>query len=283
MSRRGATLLARFATATGPSAYVAPVTLSRAPSVAPALASAALRGIQPASIVAVGSDRVGHHGTARGFAASATSASPPPPPSAAGAPNASDDAPGNGAVAKHVLYRGPWLLTFRTLVRFKVFQLMGVSSLVVPLTAVFSNEPVATGTAAAVAAVVGGAGACSLALQYYASRYVGELSMVRARGTKHGTNHRTRVRISTMDFWGHRVDKDFDPADVLPPLRDLPADALGEMASQMFVPLDVVGSHQHVLSLRHGDLKDKKRLFALLTGDGLELPKTWKEEEVGGG
>jgi hypothetical protein len=86
-----------------------------------------------------------------------------------------------------------------------------------------------------------------------------------------------------MDFWGHRVDKDFDPADVLPPLRDLPADALGEMASQMFVPLDVVGSHQHVLSLRHGDLKDKKRLFALLTGDGLELPKTWREEEVGGG
>jgi hypothetical protein len=49
------------------------------------------------------------------------------------------------------------------------------------------------------------------------------------------------------------------------------------------VPLDVVGSHQHVLSLRHGDLKDKKRLFALLTGDGLELPKTWREEKVGGG
>jgi hypothetical protein len=37
-----------------------------------------------------------------------------------------------------------------------------------------------------------------------------------------------------MDFWGHRVDKDFDPADVLPPLRDLPADALGEMASPAF-------------------------------------------------
>ena len=25
-----------------------------------------------------------------------------------------------------------------------------------------------------------------------------------------------------------------------------------EMAKQMFVPLDVVGSHQHILSLRHG-------------------------------
>ena len=35
-----------------------------------------------------------------------------------------------------------------------------------------------------------------------------------------------------MDFWGHRVDTDFDPADVLPPLRDRPADALGEMAAR---------------------------------------------------
>ena len=27
----------------------------------------------------------------------------------------------------------------------------------------------------------------------------------------------------------------------MPPLKDLPAEALGEMAAQMFVPLDVVG------------------------------------------
>ena len=272
MSRRGASVLARLATVAGSSAYVAPTTLSRVPS-------AALGGIQPVSITAVALGRVGHPCTARGFAASAPFASLSPSRSMSSAPYARDDARGDGAIAKHVLYRGPWLLTFRTLVRFKVFQLMGVSSLVVPLTAVFNNEPVATTTTAAVAAVVGGAGACSLALQYYASRYVGELSMIRARGTKHGANHRTRVRISTMDFWGHRVDKDFSPEDVVPPLKDLPAEALGEMAAQMFVPLDVVGSHQHVLSLRHGDLRDKKRLFALLTGEGLELPKAWRNED----
>ena len=34
-----------------------------------------------------------------------------------------------------------------------------------------------------------------------------------------------------------------------------------------------------MLSLRHGDLRDKKRLFALLTGEGLELPKAWRNED----
>ena len=166
MSRRGASVLARLATVAGSSAYVAPTTLSRVPS-------AALGGIQPVSITAVALGRVGHPCTARGFAASAPFASLSPSRFMSSAPNARDDARGDGAIAKHVLYRGPWLLTFRTLVRFKVFQLLGVSSLVVPLTAAFNNEPVTTTTTAAAAAVVGGGGACSLALQYYASRYVG--------------------------------------------------------------------------------------------------------------
>jgi hypothetical protein len=46
------------------------------------------------------------------------------------------------------------------------------------------------------------------------------------------------------------------------------------MAQQMFVPLEVVGmeSHQYILSLRHGALKDKRRLFALLAGEPVEMP-----------
>jgi hypothetical protein len=35
---------------------------------------------------------------------------------------------------------------------------------------------------------------------------------------------------------------------------------------------DAVGSHQHILSLRHGALKDKKRLFALLSGEAVDMP-----------
>jgi len=35
------------------------------------------------------------------------------------------------------------------------------------------------------------------------------------------------------------------------------------------VPLDVAGSRQHIVSLRHGVLVDKARLFALMAGDPL--------------
>ena len=77
-----------------------------------------------------------------------------------------------------------------------------------------------------------------------------------------------RVRLSTMDFWGARVDEDVRFEDVVPPLKDLPREALAEMATQMFVPLDVVGSRQHILSLRHGHLRDKERLFRASHGTG---------------
>ena len=180
-------------------------------------------------------------------------------------------------VDKHVLYRGPWLLPFRTLVRFKIFQLAGVAAGTVPLTAAFNDAPMDTLTLTAVVAVVGGSAACSLALQYYASRYVGELSLVRRRDSfpKSDADER-RVRLSTMDFWGARVDEDVRFEDVVPPLKDLPREALAEMATQMFVPLDVVGSRQHILSLRHGHLRDKERLFALLTGRDVAAPERWR-------
>lgn len=74
-------------------------------------------------------------------------------------------------------------------------------------------------------------------------------------------------------FRGHRVDSDVDAEDLVPPLsRDLPREAVEELAAAMFVPLDVVGSHQHILSLRHGDLRDKERLFALLSGEAVDMP-----------
>ena len=180
-------------------------------------------------------------------------------------------------VDKHVLYRGPWLLPFRTLVRFKIFQLAGVAAGTVPLTAAFNDAPMDALTLTAVVAVVGGSAACSLALQYYASRYVGELSLVRRRDSfpKSDADER-RVRLSTMDFWGARVDEDVRFEDVVPPLKDLPREALAEMATQMFVPLDVVGSRQHILSLRHGHLRDKERLFALLTGRDVAELERWR-------
>ena len=188
--------------------------------------------------------------------------------------------------AKHVLYRGPWVLPFRTLVRFKIAQLAGIGALSAPLAAVLNNDPLSYATSGAVAAVVGGSVACSLALQYYASRYVGELSLVAPGEAGVSGNSRergggsvpadvdARIRISTMNFWGARADADVSVSSITPPLHGLSRLAYADAASRLFIPLDVSRSgrrgervwKQHVLCLKHGVLTDKKRLFQLLTG-----------------
>jgi hypothetical protein len=83
-----------------------------------------------------------------------------------------------------------------------------------------------------------------------------------------------------MDFWGSRSDADVRVSQIAPPLQDLPRRAYRDIASQMFVPLEVRDKargrgggtvvKQHVLSLRHGNLMDKKRLFQLLTGEAVD-------------
>lgn len=220
----------------------------------------------------------------RGFAASSRSSSDEDAAAARGSDaSSSADADvrstrGRRETDKHVLYRGPWLLPFRTLVRFKIFQLAGVGAASAPLSAALNNDPMSMTTCGAVAAVVGGSAACSLLLQYYASRYVGELSLVRA--SPDSTRDETLVRVSTMNFWGSRSDADVRVSQIAPPLQDLPRRAYRDIASQMFVPLEVRDKarrggggtvvKQHVLSLRHGNLMDKKRLFQLLTGEAVD-------------
>ena len=222
------------------------------------------------------SPRLDHHpaSPARGFAASGASSAR----DASSAPAAtSPRAASSSSTEKLVLYRGPWLLPFRTLVRFKVFQLAGLGAATVPLAAALNDEPLGVTTLGACAGVVLGTAACSFALQYYASRYVGELSLVRAANSA-AMDRPARVRLSTMTFWGARVDADVVQADILPPLRDVPREALVEMAAQMFVPLDVIGSKQHILSLRYGEIRDKERLFALLRGEKVGFPLSAAED-----
>ena len=102
-----------------------------------------------------------------------------------------------------------------------MFQLAGLGAATVPLAAALNDEPLGVTTLGACAGVVLGTAACSFALQYYASRYVGELSLVRAANSA-AMDRPARVRLSTMTFWGARVDADVVQADILPPLRDVP-------------------------------------------------------------
>ena len=230
----------------------------------------------------------------RGFAASSASSDEELHPRGGGASSSADEhlvskkhhADEASRTHKHVLYRGPWLLPFRTLVRFKIFQLAGVGAVSAPLSAALNNDPMSTTTMTAVAAVVGGSAACSFALQYYASRYVGELALLRGAPSAREPIDAAKkddcllVRVSTMNFWGKRSDTDVRVSQITPPFAGLSRQAYADLASNLFVPLDVASRYfgrgggavakQHVLSLRHGALKDKKRLFQLLTGEPID-------------
>ena len=52
---------------------------------------------------------------------------------------------------------------------------------------------------------------------------------------------------------------------VVPPLKGKDVQ-LAELAKQAFLPLDVEGDRQYLVSLRHGTLLDKPRLLQLLRG-----------------
>ena len=166
------------------------------------------------------------------------------------------------------LYRGPQMRLFRVLVRFKIAQLGAIGALATPALAATADATAAPSLVAAAVAAGLGSAACGAAVQYYASRYVGELAL---------TRDGRALRVSTMDFWGNRVDEDFDVATrVTPPLAGLTREDLEALASRAFVPLDVVGARQFVVSLRHGELVDRERLFDVLSGGaarGSEAPR----------
>ena len=166
------------------------------------------------------------------------------------------------------LYRGPQMRLFRVLVRFKIAQLGAIGALATPARAATADATAAPSLVAAAVAAGLGSAACGAATQYYASRYVGELAL---------TRDGRALRVSTMDFWGNRVDEDFDVATrVTPPLAGLTREDLEALASRAFVPLDVVGARQFVVSLRHGELVDRERLFDVLSGGaarGSEAPR----------
>ncbi|GAQ91257.1 hypothetical protein KFL_007530050 [Klebsormidium nitens] len=168
-----------------------------------------------------------------------------------------------GAQEKLVLYRGRWIKPLRLLVRLKVLQLTGVSVLAIPIVQYTQHGHVTVGTYAAVGLVVSGAAIASAALWFYSRRYIGELSLLLPK--------KRAVRFSTLDFWGRRQDTDVAISRLVPPLKGLGPAALREVAQHAFVPLEVTGDRQYILSLRHGHLLEKDALIHLLTKDSQQV------------
>eukprot|EP00271_Cylindrocystis_brebissonii_P017250 TRINITY_DN4412_c0_g1_i1.p1 TRINITY_DN4412_c0_g1~~TRINITY_DN4412_c0_g1_i1.p1 ORF type:complete len:195 (-),score=28.05 TRINITY_DN4412_c0_g1_i1:361-945(-) len=142
--------------------------------------------------------------------------------------------------------------------RLKVIQLVGVAALAVPIAQYTQEGHLPLSTVAALVLVAGGAGGASAALWYYSQRYVGELALL--------PPDYQRARISVLDFWGRREDIVCNVSDMMPPLKGMTAGELAAAAQHTFLPLDVINLRQFVLSLRHGRLVDRPRLFALLSG-----------------
>ncbi|XP_002972535.2 uncharacterized protein LOC9650842 isoform X2 [Selaginella moellendorffii] len=162
------------------------------------------------------------------------------------------------APAKVVLYQARWMRPLRLVVRLKVIQLAGFAAIAAPLAKYVKEGTLSAEAVAASLGVTFGAVGATLALWYYSRRYIGELSLVPPLPEY--------VEISTMNFWGHRENLRVRVSKIDPPFLNATPTDLSRMATNVFVPLPVMGHRQFILNLIHGHLYHKRLLFALLSG-----------------
>lgn len=198
-----------------------------------------------------------------------------------------------------ILYKGPQVKLFRAIVRFKLFQVFSIGAVSTPMLLLFGGGGVGGGSDAAAvienasastqmlfaSASAFGAIGCSFALQEFSNRYVGELALLSSSDSSSSNSSSSinsadvdrRLRISSMDFWGNRIETVVKyPDDVDAPMRNVPESSYGEVAEATFLPLDVYldeekrEKKQFMVSLRHGNLLDKKMLLDVLSGKELK-------------
>ena len=128
-----------------------------------------------------------------------------------------------------------------------------------------------------------GAIGCSFALQEFSNRYVGELALLSSSSSSpsnssiNSADVERKLRISSMDFWGNRIETVVKyPDDVEAPMRNVPESSYSEVAESTFLPLDVYldeekrEKKQFMVSLRYGNLLDTKMLLDVLSGKELK-------------
>jgi len=197
-----------------------------------------------------------------------------------------------------ILYKGPQVKLFRAVVRFKLLQVFSIGAVSTPMlllfggggdaAAVIENASASTQMLFASASAFGAIG-CSFALQEFSNRYVGELALLSSSDSSSSSSSPSsnssitsadverKLRISSMDFWGNRIETVVKyPDDVDAPMRNVPESSYGEVAEATFLPLDVYldeekrEKKQFMVSLRHGNLLDKKMLLDVLSGKELK-------------
>ena len=155
-------------------------------------------------------------------------------------------------LAEKLLYRSPWVLPARFLLRMKVLQVgtlvgMGAPAVIAARAGeLMASEYAILGSTFAGSMVVGGS------LAFIAERFIGE---IRLRPESRS------VVVSTLSIWGNRIDHVYPIASVVP----LSPRAL---QSKKAVPLTFADGRdkQHVVILRADHTPDRAGLEQLLTG-----------------
>ena len=180
-------------------------------------------------------------------------------------------APGMGAgtPASTLLYRGPGMRLLRAMVRLKAFQAAGTIAAAAPLVLVASGGEVTPSLLAGAAVTATSAGAMAACTTWYGRRYVGQLELAKPERE----DGEWKLKISTLDAWGKRVDSEVDVARVSPPLLGLEPDHRSAVLRQVMMPLTVrplvpgsADSDQYLLSPRFGRVYDREAVLALLDG-----------------
>ncbi|KAL0031542.1 hypothetical protein WJX77_006181 [Trebouxia sp. C0004] len=121
--------------------------------------------------------------------------------------------------------------TFRLLVRFKIFQLVGIAALAIPINTFLMEGSVSGIQMVMASSLILGCGFASTTLWWFSQRYIGELALMGPH----------LLRFSVLDFWGHRQDSIVALERVVPPLKYCTKEELHNLAEQPMIPLNVEG------------------------------------------
>jgi hypothetical protein len=186
---------------------------------------------------------------------------------------------------KKIIYRAQGMVPLRLAVRLKVFHLLAAASAAGPAATIAGGGSVPPLDAVFAVTLAASAGGAAAALAWLSRRYVGEISTDKSKQS---------VTISTLGFWGERIDSEFPAAAVIPavPSRtnsvsssendgDDDDDAakaavaaaeasLDTLASaRPLLAFDVEGDKQFLVSLRFSSFSDRRAMLRLLSGEGV--------------
>jgi hypothetical protein len=156
-----------------------------------------------------------------------------------------------------VLYRSPWILPARMLLRMKVLQVGSLVGMGFPAVMAARGGDLGLADYAILGSTFAGSLVVGGSLAFISERFVGEIRL---------RDDARSVLVSTLSVWGNRIDHSYPTASIVP----LSARSLAHTRA---VPLSFAGARgrgasekQHVVILREDHAVDRAGLEALLTG-----------------